>query len=217
VCCQAGEANRQVCCQAGEANRQVCCQAGEANQRVSTGGMPASAVPPSARVQFCSNVAGAFFFATLHGGSSLTAALSFCAAVLSRKGPPVLETLAELTRLKENAPINKKFNDLYRTGSRKIELACAYETQPPGGCTQSIHVLTPLALVLAAFTGLVVGCIMALWVVPLLAPALAWPAALARWPPAWLTAQMGLGVMLGAAVGFLADLYYYQHILIVDR
>lgn len=129
----------------------------------------------------------------------------------------MLETLAELTRLKENAPINKKFNDLYRTGSRKIELACAYETQPPGGCTQSIHVLTPLALVLAAFTGLVVGCIMALWVVPLLAPALAWPAALARWPPAWLTAQMGLGVMLGAAVGFLADLYYYQHILIVDR
>jgi hypothetical protein len=143
----------------------------------------------------------------------LTAALGFLAAVISRKGP-VLETLSKLGKLQENAPINKTFDGLYRG---KIELASAYETQPPGACTHSIHLFTPLALGLAALTCLFVGCIMALWVVPLAAPALVWSATMPRWLPAWLTAQRALGILLGAAVGFLADLYCYQHILIVDR
>ena len=189
---------------------QVCCQAAEALQEDSASGTLAI---PSARAQFCSNVAGAFFLATLHAGSPLTAAVGFLAAALSRKGP-VLETLSELGKLKENAPINKTFNDLYKN---KIELACAYETQPPGACSHSIHLFTPLALSLAALTSLFVGCIMALWVVPLAAPALVWSAAVPSWLPTWLTAQRALGMLLGVAVGFLADLYCYQHILITDK
>lgn len=192
---------------------QVCCQAGEAQEHVTTVASAATPADISARAQFCDNVAGAFFFSTPHGGSAFAAVVSFVACIMSRSGP-VLGMLAELSRLKEHAPLNAKFDERYKG---KIELACAYETQPPGASIHSIHMFTPGALALAALTGIVVACILAVWVVPCCFPALAWSSTVAAYMPAWLTAQTAASVLMGAVVGLLADMYCYQHLLLVDR
>jgi hypothetical protein len=188
----------------------VCCQAGEAQEHVASAATPADI---SSRAQFCDNVAGAFFFATPHGGSAFAAVLSFVACIMSRSGP-VLGILTDLSRLKEHAPLNAKFDERYKG---KIELACAYETQPHGASIHSIHMFTPVALALAALTSIVVGCILAVWVVPCCFPALAWSSTVAAYMPAWLTAQRAVSALMGAVVGLLADMYCYQHILVVDR